>query len=349
MLKKTAVILVTVILFACSLFAAPVAAAGRYFNTGVVPAAEWGLKVSVFGEEYPDFLPITDNGTYYEFSIPGLALRDTVDFQFRVNVGNLTLYETEKLQGLLNLDIYSNAGGYQLGRTKIAFWNSSTQETAGPGWGAIGVTPEGSLPSQQLVNMQVGFDMSANITFDTMLVTFTYTKSRAVNDFFRIYKTSTYQLFTGDLDSELLSEMVTEQKVTNDKLDELINQREQERDEADSTGNDALDSVTDAIPGDTQGVIDAFGALVEPMSYTGTESKWKFPAIVLPAIPGVMDEMQLTDEKEINFTEWISAIPADVLEIVQIVGTVALILFCFKELYGLIQYILTMKGGGAGE
>lgn len=146
-----------------------------------------------------------------------------------------------------------------------------------------------------------------------------------------------------------IEEMIAEQEETNNKLDEIIAQPEQEKQEAGSTGNDAIDGLTSAIPADNDGVIAAMRKLSAAMSYTGTECKWKFPALYIPAIDGVTPRIDLSGEKDINFTEWINAMPADVIEVVRIIATIALILYCFKELYNLIKYILTMKGGGGGN
>lgn len=143
-----------------------------------------------------------------------------------------------------------------------------------------------------------------------------------------------------------LDEIKTEQAETNEKLDDLLEQPEKEKQEADSTGNSAADGVMDAIPGDTAGFSQGIQKFAAALSYSGTECEWTLPAITLPAIPGVMPKMQLTGDLPINFGEWVQKIPGNVLEIVQLVLTVALVVYCFKELYSTISYFLTLKGGG---
>lgn len=140
-----------------------------------------------------------------------------------------------------------------------------------------------------------------------------------------------------------------QQQKTQDTLDEIANQPEKEKQEANEKGNSAASDVTGAIPADTSGVTAGIQSFVQAMAYDGTAAKWTFPALYLPAIPGVMERIELTAEQDIDFGVWAQQIPSGVLEIVQIVSTIALVLFCFKELYGMISYFLTLKGGSADE
>ena len=118
-----------------------------------------------------------------------------------------------------------------------------------------------------------------------------------------------------------------------------------EKNEASQTGDDGVNELGSVIPNDSQGFIDSIGNLVSSMSYNGTDVGWKFPALKLPAIDGVMPEIKLTEEKEIPFEEWINKIPNGILTLVRSLLTVALIIYCFKELYSIISYVLTLKGG----
>lgn len=152
-----------------------------------------------------------------------------------------------------------------------------------------------------------------------------------------------------EVTQDKLDDLGDKQDLTNEKLDAVLQQPEQEKQEADGSGNEAVDGLTSVIPADNDGVIAALRNLSAAMSYTGTECKWKFPALYIPAIDGVTPRIDLTSEKDINFTEWIDAMPTDAIEVVRIIATIALILYCFKELYSLIKYILTMKGGGGGN
>lgn len=140
-----------------------------------------------------------------------------------------------------------------------------------------------------------------------------------------------------------------QQQKTQDTLDEIASQPEKEKQEANDTGNSAASDVSGAIPADISSVTAGIQSFVQSMAYDGVSAKWTFPALYLPAIPGLMERVELTTEQDIDFGVWVQRIPSGVLEIVQIVSTIALVLFCFKELYGMINYFLTLKGGGSDE
>ena len=89
----------------------------------------------------------------------------------------------------------------------------------------------------------------------------------------------------------------------------------------------------------------AISRLADSMSYNGTEAKLPVPAIDIPAIPGLFDSFRVMDPQTVDFGFWIKKMPDAVLTCVQVVCTLGLIVFCFKELYGLISYAMTLKGG----
>lgn len=141
----------------------------------------------------------------------------------------------------------------------------------------------------------------------------------------------------------LLQESMTMQEI-NDKLDQIIDQPQNEKDEALNEGADLADQLTGALPNESQGFMNAIQSLANAMSYDGTDAKLMFPAISLPEIPGVMKGYKLSDEMEVDFGFWVQKMPAAVMTLVQNILTIALIVFCFKELYGLISYAMTLKG-----
>ena len=124
---------------------------------------------------------------------------------------------------------------------------------------------------------------------------------------------------------------------------------ENERNETQTQGKDSIDDLSGSIEDKSAGFVSSVQKLVSAMSYNGTACAWKFPSIKLPAIAGVMEERKLTDEMSIDFEYWVNKIPSNVLLLVRSVLTIALIVFCFKELYGTISYVLTLKGGGNDE
>lgn len=147
--------------------------------------------------------------------------------------------------------------------------------------------------------------------------------------------------------------MVGLQKDTNTWLEKIFNwlneSKEEEKQEITNQGGNSVSQGSDAIENGGAGFGDSLGGLVGSMNYTGTECSWTFPRVTLPAINGVMDETVLIEEQPINFGMWIDAIPPQILLLIRSVLTGALIIYCFKELYGTISYVLTLKGGGVNE
>ena len=124
---------------------------------------------------------------------------------------------------------------------------------------------------------------------------------------------------------------------------------EKEKNETQSQGEGSVNDVSGAIEDKSSGFISSIQNLVSAMSYNGTACAWKVPSINLPAIAGIMDEVKLTDEMPIDFEYWVNKIPANILLLVRSLLTIGLIVYCFKELYNTISYVLTLKGGGNDE
>lgn len=148
--------------------------------------------------------------------------------------------------------------------------------------------------------------------------------------------------------------ILLEQKATNTWLEKIFNfleeKDEKDKEAATQQGNQSSKDVSDMIQDESsEGFKDSLGGLTASMSYSGTECSWSFPTVKLPAIPGVMDEVTLIREQDIDFSYWVNSLPSFILLLVQSVCTAALIIFCFKELYGAISYVLTLKGGGNSE
>lgn len=151
----------------------------------------------------------------------------------------------------------------------------------------------------------------------------------------------------------LSDKMLSEQKESNTWLEKIFNylneSEERQKEQATQQGNNSVSQGTSSIEDKGAGFVDSMGGLVSSMSYTGTECAWTFPQVKMPAIEGVMEERVLIEEQPIDFTRWINAIPAPILLLIQSVLTMGLIVYCFKELYGTISYVLTLRGGGSNE
>lgn len=157
-----------------------------------------------------------------------------------------------------------------------------------------------------------------------------------------------------DICETYLPDMYSSLERIEDKLDKsnswlekifkwLDESREKEKEEASTQGNSSVSEGTASIEDKGGDFVGALGGLTSSMSYTGTSCAWEFPEVRLPAIAGVMDEVVLINSQPIDFTQWVNAIPSSVLLVIQSVLTIGLIVYCFKELYDTIAYVLTLR------
>lgn len=138
-------------------------------------------------------------------------------------------------------------------------------------------------------------------------------------------------------------------KNTQSIIDNQNQLAEQEKTDTQNSGNDSVNDVSGSVPDKSAGMLSALQSLSNAVSYTGTVAKWKFPQMYIPAISGVTDRINLNSEMEIDFTYWINQIPQDIRTVISALATIGLVIFAFKELYALISYVLTLKGGGNNE
>lgn len=130
----------------------------------------------------------------------------------------------------------------------------------------------------------------------------------------------------------------------NDKLDQILQQPEQEKSDATQGANDAFSGVVGVVPDHSQNLVDAFSGLASSMSYNGTAAKINIPAVSMPGIDGLFDGFIVMQPQTIDFEVYFDMLPENLLLLVQSLFTAALIVFCFKELYDTIQYVLTLRG-----
>lgn len=122
-------------------------------------------------------------------------------------------------------------------------------------------------------------------------------------------------------------------------------ERDSEKNADISDGNGNIDSATSAMPNHSEGLADSFGFLVSAMSHTSTDCELIFPAITIPAIPGLWSELHVTNATSFNFSQALEIMPDVLITLVRILFDIALILFCFKELYKTINEVVTNTGG----
>lgn len=128
------------------------------------------------------------------------------------------------------------------------------------------------------------------------------------------------------------------------------NSQNQEEEKANKGGKDSSDKAANAIPSVNEGFGNALKSFVNSMSYDGTEAKLPVPRTYIPSLSGVTDEITLIPEQEYDLSQAINDyLPDTLLQLIRHLFTIALVLYCVYELYGLIQYVLTLKKGGKDE
>ena len=125
-------------------------------------------------------------------------------------------------------------------------------------------------------------------------------------------------------------------------------QYELEKQEAQKSGDESVDGALSAMPNDSDGIISSFDNLLSCMLHTNTNCNITFPELKTPAICGIPS---YTVSKKVMFgiDQIPQYIPNSILYLVRALLTIALILYCYKELYSTIQYIVSLKKGGTDE
>lgn len=126
--------------------------------------------------------------------------------------------------------------------------------------------------------------------------------------------------------------------------------QQKEKDETQQSGDKSTKDTQDAVPTVNEGFGSALKSFVASMSYNGTEAKLPIPRAYLPAMTGITEEITLIPEQDYNMSQAINDyLPETLLQLIRHLFTIALILYCVYELYGLIQYVLTLRKGGKEE
>lgn len=122
-------------------------------------------------------------------------------------------------------------------------------------------------------------------------------------------------------------------------------EKEQEKNEALDSGDENIGEILDVIPDESEGFANALKDFTSAMSYEGTEAVLPIPALVLPEIKGLIPETVLLESQDFDLGSYIQMMPEWLLLLVQSLLTIALIVYCFKELYDTIAYVMTLRKG----
>lgn len=113
----------------------------------------------------------------------------------------------------------------------------------------------------------------------------------------------------------------------------------------DGAVNNANDSIDQAVPNKSEGFMTAISTFTGSMSYNGTDAVLAIPALSLPEIPGLIPKTELMSDQELDLESFVEMLPAGLVLLVRSLLTIALIIYCFKELYDTIAYLLTLRKG----
>lgn len=120
---------------------------------------------------------------------------------------------------------------------------------------------------------------------------------------------------------------------------------ENEKQQANTEGDANIGAAIDAVPNHSEGFMNAISSFVKAMSYEGTDAKLTIPALTIPAIGDIIPETTLSNEMVLDFGQYVKLLPEGLLLLVQSLLTIALIVYCFKELYSTIAYVMTLRKG----
>lgn len=118
-----------------------------------------------------------------------------------------------------------------------------------------------------------------------------------------------------------------------------------EKTEAESTGNDLVGELTNVIPDIGEAGKQSLQPLIDAISWEGRNPVLTLPALVMPGIDGLWEETVLMPAQNIEFAGYVSMIPWAVRELVQALAMIGCVLYLIKDVYGLIQYFATLRGG----
>ena len=158
------------------------------------------------------------------------------------------------------------------------------------------------------------------------------------------YQLSTDNTIIDNQNENTEKEIQADKENTQDIIDNQNQLAEQEKNEIQQSGDEGTKGAEN-VPNESDGFINSISKLVRALSYNGTECKWTLPQVKIPQIANIVPEISLIEQQDIDFGEWVQKMPSNILRLIQAVCTCALIVYCFKELYGTISYVLTLKGG----
>lgn len=133
----------------------------------------------------------------------------------------------------------------------------------------------------------------------------------------------------------------TEAIIENDKQ-----LQENEKNEANSTGDSGVSDVQEAVPDYSDNILGAFKELIDCFCHSNTDCSFVMPEFKTPAIAGIIPSFKIWDEFSIDFDYYLKKLPHEVVFGAQFLLSSGVLLWGVYELYDLIQYVVTLRKGG---
>ena len=151
--------------------------------------------------------------------------------------------------------------------------------------------------------------------------------------------------------SEIISILQNSQSSSETAVDNANKKAEErEKNETQAAGDKSTSDTESALPSVNEGFGTSLKSFAQSMSYNGTEALLPIPRLYIPAMSNVTDEITLMNEQNYDMSAAINQyLPDTLLQLIRHLFTIALILYCVYELYGFIQYVLTLRKGGKEE
>ena len=295
------------------------------------------MCISVSAES--SYMPLNvDNTKIFTDVIDNPSITKFTDNSYRVQIP----YHTDKSFFASLWEIKNNIpdklSNYRVDMTFINLTPSSVYVTFNNVKYSV-VSTDGSYSFfvQNQKNVLSNFRIEANYTFNSNLSGYIIVRF--------YYQLSPDNSIIDNQNENSEKEIQSGKENTQDIIDNQNQLAEQEKNEIKQSGDEGMKGAEN-VPNESDGFINAISNLVRALSYNGTDCKWTLPQVKIPQIGNIVPEISLIEQQDIDFGVWVQKMPSNILKLIQSVCTCALIVYCFKELYGAISYVLTLKGGG---
>lgn len=224
-----------------------------------------------------------------------------------------------------------------------------TTRVAVKGWSTSLRKNVGYLPRDSVTECSVYWDNTSNTDFkiDYFDINFLLYNNQSINsDWIFWFFYDSLKVTVEDIPITNQDIIDNQDENTDKVIQSQKDQYEQEKQETENAGNDSVDSLLGAIPGDTDGLLNSFGNLINCMTTTEQKTKFSFGSLKTPSIMGI-PSYTLVEDISLDLGRYEKENPTfkTILILVRALLTIALIIYCFKELYSTIQYVLTLRKG----